>query len=49
MPILIFVYVATMTLYVKGFKVDREKVAKIVEARDQMDLGSRLVSLSSWI
>jgi hypothetical protein len=34
MPILIFVQVAIMTLYVKGFKVDREKVAKLVGARD---------------
>ena len=38
MPILIFVQVSViiMTLYVKGFKVGREKVAKIVEARDGM-------------
>jgi hypothetical protein len=32
MPILIFVQVAIMTLYVKGYKVDRQKVANIVGA-----------------
>ena len=37
MPILIFVQVAIMTLYVKGFKVDTEKVANIVGARDKKD------------
>jgi hypothetical protein len=32
MPILIFVQAAIMTLYAKGFKVDRQKVANIVGA-----------------
>jgi hypothetical protein len=32
MPILIFVQIAIMTLYVKGYKVDRQKVANIVGA-----------------
>ena len=34
---LIFVQFAIMTLYVKGFKIDRQKVANIVEARDRID------------
>jgi hypothetical protein len=34
---LIFVQVAIMTLYVKGFKIDRQKVANTVEARDTID------------
>ena len=37
MPNLIFVKVAIMTLYVKGFKIDRQKVADVVEARDRID------------
>jgi hypothetical protein len=37
MPILIFVQVAIMTLYVKGFKIDRQKVANIVGANDRND------------
>jgi hypothetical protein len=37
MPNLIFVKVAIMTLYVKGFKIDRQKVANVVEARDRID------------
>jgi hypothetical protein len=38
MPILIFVQVAIMTRYVKGFKVDREMVANVVGATDKSDL-----------
>ncbi len=38
MPILILVVqVAIMPRYVKGFKIDREKVANMVGARDTMD------------
>jgi len=34
---LIFVQFHIMTLYVKGFKIDRQKIANIVEARDRID------------
>jgi hypothetical protein len=37
MPILVFVQVAIMTLYVKGFKIDRQKVANIVGASNIND------------
>jgi hypothetical protein len=36
-PNWIFVQVNIMTLYVKGYKIDRQKVADIVEARDRKD------------
>jgi hypothetical protein len=37
MPILIFVQVAIMPRYVKGFKLDRQKVANVIGAKDRMD------------
>jgi hypothetical protein len=37
MPIPIIVQAAIMTLYVKGFKIDKDKIANLVGAEDRVD------------